>query len=407
MTVAEIPVMPLTAGFETDPVAFLARQHAAYGDVFAIELDGLPTAVFGGEAGTRVLFAAERQHLRVANTPEVGALFGEAVFNLAGDAHRQARRAVLAAVTGSWLREIRPDISRLIHRHVQRWGETGKIDLLAACRRLTLTVCAETIMGLPHRGAERRAFPHLFDTFAAAAGDPAVGDLALYDGFEAALQLRTMIARRVFGDRPYGADVLSRLIRAGQVPAASIADHLLAVMIATRETTASLLTWMLLELARKVELAVSAAAGATAREVLQWVLWETERLHSPNTLSRRRVLADLATPAGLVPAGWHAAYSPAANHLLPEFFDDPYHFRPHRFAGVEAPHASSLYTFGRGAHACPGKPFAEMLVTLVVSQVVKRFRLSLTDEAPASARYWPVRIPDAPVHLLLDPWDRR
>ncbi|RSM45685.1 hypothetical protein DMB66_50610 [Actinoplanes sp. ATCC 53533] len=401
--------------FQADPMAFLLSQHAQHGEVFAMELDGTPTVIFGGERGPAVLFRAERNHLAVHNTPLVHELFGRAVFNLVGEHHRRARRPLRQAVTGRPLREMTPAVAALVARHVARWSELGVFDLHEATRALTLDVCARLILGLPPGCDDDQQFPGLFAAFVAAAeADCAVrdSDPVYQRGLAAAGELRAMIGRRVAAvDGTPGRDVVSHLVGAGEVSPSDVGDHLLAVMIAARETTASLLTWMLIEIAQDPDNAQTAAgeihtAGHLDSAAVHAVLWETERRHSPNMLSRRAVTADLATPYGVIPHGWHAAYSPAANHLLPDLFDDPGRFRPARFAGqAGARRAGGLLTFGQGAHACPGKPFAELLAVTVMT-ALGAHRLTLAGPPPEQVRYLPVKIPACPVRAVLRPRSR-
>ena len=137
---------------------------------------------------------------------------------------------------------------------------------------------------------------------------------------------------------------------------------------------------------------------------LQWktILWEAERLHSPNMLSCRTVVSNLVTPYGVVPQGWHAAYSPAVNHLLPSLFDNPLSFRPERFAGkAGVRRAGELLTFGKGLHSCPGKSFAELLAVTVMTTVLGAHRLSLIGPPPEPLRYLPVKTPTHPVWAVL------
>jgi cytochrome P450 len=399
--------------FQSDPMAFLLSQHARHGEVFAVELGGVPTVIFGGERGPAELFRAERGHLAVHNTPLVHELFGRAVFNLAGEHHRRARRPLRQAVTGRPLRDLTPTVTALVARHVAQWSQLGVFDLHEATRALTLDICARLILGLRPGCDDDQQFPGLFAAFVAAAEVDSAdrgSDRVYHHGLAAAGELRAIVGRRVASlDGTPGRDVVSHLVIGGEVSPSEVGDHLLAVMIAARETTASLLTWMLIEIAQDPDLAQTAAdesqtAGHPVSATAQALLWETERRHSPNIFSRRTVTADLATPYGVIPRGWHAAYSPAANHLLPGLFEDPWCFRPARFAGqAGVRRAGGLLTFGQGAHACPGKPFAELLAGTVAATVMRAHRLALAGAPPHQVRYLPVKIPDGPVRAVLGP----
>ena len=182
--------------FHADPMAFLLSQHARHGEVFVLELDGAPTVIFGGERGPAMLFRAERDHLAVHNTPLVHELFGRAVFNLAGEHHRHARRPLRQAVTGRPLRKMTPAVAALVARHVAQWSEVGVFDLHEATRALTLDVCARLILGLRPGCGDDQQFPGLFAAFVAAAEADSANrdsDPVYQRGLTAAGELRAMI----------------------------------------------------------------------------------------------------------------------------------------------------------------------------------------------------------------------
>lgn len=395
-----------TRHFEADPIGFLLSRHAEHGDAFAVLLDDIPTVIFGGAAGPATLFKAERDHLAVHNTSSVHRLFRRAVFNLTGEAHLNARRVLSQTLTGSRLRDLIPALNALVDNHVARWAGLAPFDLHEATRRLTLDVCARVILGLPPGGSDDRAFPVVFEAFAAAANIQSETDTASAmvhrQGLDAAECLREMIVRRA--TTPFGLNVASLLTAADGMSLADVADHLLALLIAARETTATLLTWALIELAGDPESGntVAEASGHSAPPTPRNLLREICRLHSPNTLSRRIVVKDLPTAFGLIPRGWHAAYSPAANHLLADQFEDPLRFWPGRFVGsAGARHAAGLLTFGRGDHACLGRQFAERIALRVLETVTCSFRPVLLNTRPEVHQYLPLKIPACPVWAAL------
>src|SRR5205807_1720076 len=114
----------------------------------------------------------------------------------------------------------------------------------------------------------------------------------------ARVNLRKLILRRVGSTSLKSrSDVSSHLFlyaRKHGLNADTIPDHLLALMIATRETTASLITWQLIEMAHhreavesirpEAELLLSNPTLLTDQgttRTLRAVLTEIERLHSP------------------------------------------------------------------------------------------------------------------------------
>lgn len=415
-------LIPESAGqFQTDPLGFLVRQHQRHGDVFAVPLNGVPTVVFGGTSGPPHLFRAEREHVVVHNTPVVHDLFGKTIFTLRGEEHRKARRLLRSGLTGTSLDAYTTHAVSLTREHVRRWA-TAEIDLHRATRTLTADVCARIILGLQDGTAEYQSFPRDLDTFAAvgAVRSSRRHTSPMYwRGRRAAHRLRSTTATLIDANKPtMPATVLSELIKKGEssrVGLDGLPEHLLALLIATRETTASLITWLLAELALHPEdaEAIRCESAAVLHDptvltrceglpLLRAVLTEAERLHSPNAISFRRVITALPIGRHVVPAGWHAAYSPAANHLLPDLFTDPLRFDPERFHSTGGlSKAATLLTFGSGLHACPGKHLAEVLSLATTAAVFADHHLRLPHGLPAGRRYFPVKAPTAPLPAVL------
>jgi cytochrome P450 len=214
-----------------------------------------------------------------------------------------------------------------------------------------------------------------------------------------------------------GADVVSRLVAADGTGVRELPDHLLALLIAARETTASLITWSLLELAEHPEIAetLPEEAALTMRQPstllaagsdldgLRAVLSEVERLHSPNAISVRKTLRACSIGGFDIAAGTLVAYSPAADHLLAERWPDPAEFRPGRH---RARAAAGLLTFGRGLHMCLGRQLAETMTLALLAAVLAEHRVSVAAR-PAKVRYLPVKVPCEPVDARIEHVRRR
>ncbi|WP_067885370.1 cytochrome P450 [Nocardia vaccinii] len=398
---------------------FLAAQHHRLGAVFALETsDDAPTVYCVGPTAVREMFAREREGgLAVHNSGTIHTLFRRAVFTLCGREH-EATRAYLStglrhdAVTGYL-----PTMARIAKSHVTRWRQLPAVPLYQAARDYTMELCLTAILGFAADDPTRLRVPELFDRFVAGAELPATGedtDEVFAAAVDAAEELRQLLrAHTVRVTASVGSSVLSRLICSGRAPAGDVVDHLLALLIAARETTASLITWLLIECALDDWLA--AALATEARDVigdpmraivrggapgLRGVLAECTRVHTPNTVATRQAVTDVRIGGFTIPTGWHVAYSAPTTHLLPELFTEPEAFRPQRFCGPDGSRGEpELLAFGRGAHACAGRSFAEASTLLLAAVVLAEHRIDLNpDSRPQVAKFQPVRTPDGPVH---------
>lgn len=417
-----------SGSFHDDLLDFLMHNHARCGPVFVARLDRVgPTVVVGTRDGVRELFARERGALEVFNTPLVHDLFGRCVFNLTGSEHVRSRRLLRASLGRRALRPYLDPLRQVAEAHITRWSRQPAFDLYQAARDITLAMSASAILGFAEADPEMNLLGDAFSTFVAATGGPS-GYLRRWSpgywaGRRARADLNALFVCQIIRsvDTPR-TDVLANLAASwtdADPALGQLGDHMLALLIAARETTASLITWCLAELAQHADLAAEVAteAGRASdnpalfldRDALpqtRAVLAETQRLHSPNMISVRRAMYPVELGGFTLPAGVLVAYSPSANHFDPLTFTRPFAFRPDRFVAGDAS-TTDLLTFGGGAHTCLGRHLAELMTLVVLVSVHARWDLTLLDGLPAQVRRLPVKAPVGPLPARLHTVRRR
>ncbi|MFF8992537.1 cytochrome P450 [Streptomyces sp. NPDC014983] len=411
-------------GFTADPLGVLDEGHRRHGPVFRMSVDGVDTVLVGTWAGLGELFAAERGRLDVLNTPLVHDLFGRALFNITADSHGEARRRLRPVLSGRALPGYVPPLLDVIGPVTEQWALHGTADLHGQVRELTGAMSARVLLGITPGEADAARFAAAFEEFIAATGAPPgparYADRRYWAGRSARRELHALFARRAaqLGGDAAGGSALAGLVAAfADAPdeAGPLEDHLLALLIAARETTASLLTWCLVELAGHREPAEYAAAEARtvaaepdrlvardAPSALRSVLAETLRLHAPNLLSMRKAVCPFTLAGHRIEAGTRVAYSPSAGHFDPKTFPRPRQFRPGRFLAGQAS-ASRLWAFGGGAHACLGRPLAELMALAVMAAVLQKGLPSLPAGPPARISFRPAKAPIDALPFALEP----
>ncbi|MFD4406583.1 cytochrome P450 [Nocardia sp. NPDC058499] len=413
---------PIVAGHPPPNLpGFLTTQRRRLGDVFAIEpADGAPTVYCLSSAAVAEMFAREREGaVEIHNTDVVHTLFQRAVFTLRGREHTAARTWLSTGLRHDAVASYLPTVAQIAHQHATGWTARSVVALDQAARDYTMDLCLAAILGLAADDAVAKRVPELFDLFVAGAELPPddSDDEIFAAAVDAATELRELLRTHlVHVTEAAPPSVLSTLLASHQAPGPAMVDHLLALLIAARETTASLITWLLIECALDDQLADAVRGEAHAvltdpvqvidrggAPLLRRVLTECTRLHTPNTVATRHAVTDTRIGGYTVPVGWHVAYSAPATHQLPELFTDPHTFDPQRFCGpAGARRAGGLLAFGRGAHACAGRGFAEASTLLMAAAAFAGHRITLAaPQRPRVARFQPVRTPAGPVHATV------
>lgn len=156
-----------------------------------------------------------------------------------------------------------------------------------------------------------------------------------------------------------------------------IRDELMSTLIAGHETTASQMAWTVERLSReqsvmrRLEDELDGGGENYLTAVIQEALRRRPVLPNaePRLLTRPFQLGDWSYPAGvcLVP-------NPFLVHHDPEFFPNPYAFKPERF--LENPPGNYTWIpFGGGRRRCPGAAFAMVEMKIVFRMLFEQFRI--------------------------------
>jgi len=147
-------------------------------------------------------------------------------------------------------------------------------------------------------------------------------------------------------------------------------------LFAGHDTTTSTVTFLFHELARSPEWAERAAQSP---DDLECCLDETLRKFPPAWVGPRRALADFEFAGHPVPAGAFVNYSSWVSHHLPDVWEDPFAFRPERFAaGARERISKGAYVpFGGGSRTCIGMRFGQQEIRAIASRILRDFRLDL------------------------------
>ena len=106
---------------------------------------------------------------------------------------------------------------------------------------------------------------------------------------------------------------------------------------------------------------------------------ECLRLVAPVPVMARRAVCDTQIQDHFVPAGTYVSVVPHFTHHMPQYWPDPEHFDPERFADhrrEDKVHRYAWEPFGGGVHKCLGMHFAGIEIKAIMHHLLTTLRLA-------------------------------
>ncbi len=328
---------------------------------------------------------------------------------LTGRRHRAERKLLSPTFHGNRMRALTEAMQDATADRMQTWTPGEKINLLEEMQAISLDIIVRAVLGIEDpeirrhfrvaiRDAIQDANPALFFFKAAQHRFGGVGPWARFlkkrDRLHRLMNEQIQIARVAKGEpRPY---ILSRLVHASRENGApfsdaSIRDHLLTLLVAGHETTASALAWSFYELSRnpdvrtwlRDEIKESSPAPEKPKRItaLEATARESLRLHPIIGEFFRPVREAMSFRGFSIPAGSILAASAFEIHKDESLYPQPDVFRPSRFLERGfAPH--EFVAFGGGHRHCLGSAFALTEMSIVLGTILPRAHFEPTSTEP-------------------------
>lgn len=406
-----------TALYMRDAYGYTRRLRERYGDTVTMPSMNGQVVLTMTPAGAREVLDAPIDHYgesfaSSALTP----ILGEAsLFPISGKRHRTERKLLSPTFHGNRMRALAPAMLHATLERSRRWRDGQSLVLLDEMQAISLEVILGAVLGVTD--PERR------ELFRAAVlntmNDAANPALIFFTGLQRPFggigpwsrflqnrdRFRGLIAEEIAAARESSAserpDILARLAHATRedgapFPDETIRDHLVTLLIAGHETTASALAWTFSELSRNPDvcrwlLGEVAGAEPTAESLaglpaLEATSREGLRLHPIIAEFFRTVRQPTSFQGFEIPVGAVLAASILEIHQDESLYPEPQTFRPSRFLERKfAPHEFSA--FGGGHRHCLGSAFALAEMAVVIGTLLPRFHFeSASSEPPAVGR---------------------
>ncbi|MFF3706322.1 cytochrome P450 [Streptomyces phaeochromogenes] len=421
MTTAAPPPIPKAAGslpllghaipLMRDNLAFIASLRD-YGPLVEIRLQPQqPTIIINDPALIRTMLIDVAPTLDKGRFFEkMGQLLGDSVVTAAGSDHVRKRRQLQPAFRHTEITRYVDLMRDQVTTTMNHWAPGQVLNVREVMVKLSLDMLAATVFS---GSIDEQAFHQLRRDLSVVMNG--VGTRIMLPDWAERLPLpanrrfnaardavRATIGQAVDELRDSGrdtGDMLSMLLRAQDEESGrpltphQICSEVLTLAVAGTETTASVLSWVLYELARNEEIDERVQAeledvlgerpvtfdDLTRLPYLGRVITEALRLHHTGWLVTRRTLQPTRIGEWEIPAGTELAYCQHALHRDPELFPDPLVFDPDRWLDDGLPPLSNgaFLPFGAGKHKCIGDRFAQAELTTAIATLTRSWRLEL------------------------------
>jgi cytochrome P450 len=383
------PAFAQTLMFMGARKVFAPRWQRRYGDVFAIHVAPAGRAVvLSRPEHIREVFAGPSDVFHAGEGNAIlGPIMGEhSVLLLDEKEHLAARKRVMSAFHGGAVTAWADVVEQLAADQVTTWPVDTPFAVHQHLNDISLEVILRIVFGVSDeaRLAEMRPLlqrlvkigPLVFLGWLY----PRLERVGPWRKFQA-LKLRTdqviyreIAARREVSDLAGRTDVLSKLLIADPTLSdAELRDHLVTLLLAGHETTASTLAWTLHDLSRRPELLarVQRAADEGDEDYLEAVVKESMRLRPVIANVARRLNKPARVGGYDLPAGVVVFPSIALVQRRAAVFPSPDEFRPERFLDGNPPPATWI-PFGGGIRRCLGASLAMVEAKAVLKAVLQR-----------------------------------
>jgi cytochrome P450 len=399
-----------------DPLAFLLRLSADYGDIAHVRLGPFHVILLNHPDDIeQVLVTHQHRFIKGRSLSGARRLFGNGLLTSDGALHSRQRRLVKPAFHRARLDEYARVMTAAGGERRDSWRDGQTIDIANEMSQLTLAITARIMFG---REGDAVA-AEIAEALATATNliEVAVMPFAAVMDLLPLPQARRFRAARLTLDRVVNdvikrrmrhhlddGDILSLLLSAQDEPGGDrmsdtqVRDEVVTLLLASHDTTANALAWTWYLLARhgcdearlhaEIDAGVEPGRLPQAGDVLnlpftRMVLAESMRLYPPAWLLARVALESQEFRGYVVRAGSLVVMSPWVVHRNGGYFAEPEKFRPDRWSAEEQNGRPrfSYFPFGGGSRGCMGEPFAWMEGVLLIATMAQRWRFRLLDDS--------------------------
>lgn len=414
-----------------DAVGFMRHTRAAYGDLYRIRLGPRDVLVVADPAVAREVLVEHAARFRKGRgIQKMQDFLGTGLLTAEGETWRGHRRlmqpafhrgtmdALAARIVGA----CGPLLARLAD--ASRTGTEVNVgsEMLGVALRAVASVLFGTALGDDDLATVERELPPLLGRTARRVRSVVDIDLPTPARRRERASARALddIVHRIIRERRSaaegGGDLLGLLLAArddhgeGGLSDHELRDEVMTLFLAGHETTATLLTFLLLELSRHPAIRADVqaevrsvlgdrtpnAADLRALPLLNACIQETLRLYPPAWLLPRQATQPVTVGGVPIPDGGNVSINVFLMQRSARHWPQPGDFRPQRWLAGTRP-SDAFMPFGAGARMCIGNHLALLEAGLIAALVLRDFTLDVPGGGPVGLLAGVTLKPDGPV----------
>lgn len=432
--------------YSQDPNVFFASKQKKYGSIYKTHILGCPCVMISSPEAARSVLVTRANLFKPTFPASKERMLGkQAIFFHQGDYHVKLRKLVLRAFSPESVKSFVSDIDSIASRTLaslqQQDSTTEPINTFQEMKNYTFNVALLSIFGKEDFEFKDELKKCYYDLERGYNSMPVnLPGTLFHKSMKARKHLAGILAKtiserrqKMSQNKPDDDDDVSSnrsdLLNAfmGDTEGLTdeqIADNVIGVIFAARDTTASVLTWVIKFLADHPavlqavveeqesimkEKKEGSDSGEKEENCLTWadtkkmrltsrVIQETMRVASILSFTFREAVQDVEIEGYLIPKGWKVMPLFRNIHHSPDNFSDPEKFDPSRFE--VAPKPNTFLPFGNGIHSCPGNELAKLEMLVILHHLTTKYRWSIV--GPQNGiQYGPFALPQngLPIHL--------
>ena len=432
-TLPRVSALPWIGNFFkllNDSSGFFIEQKKKHGELFISHYFGKDNVMLLGKQANKFVLVEQSRYFsnELGWEGTLDRLFPNAIMLMDGEKHQYHRNILSAAFKKSPLEGYMALMQPIVQQFSEELKEKNKLQLFPTFKQLTLEIAGRVFFGLDLSKDLSEINTAIVQVVKASMALPINLPFTKFGkGLRGRKKLETYFKSIIAEKRANPQqDLFSILCTAkseagDQLNDQEIIDHLIFILMAGHDTTASSLTTLSYLLAKHPEWqeklraevqTFDAEHGSDYQlkdlrklEMMSLCIKESLRMYPPLIMIPRVSTEKIAFAGYEFPPEQTFVIVLEHNHYNNEIWDNPKAFDPMRFTSERREHQRcphSYAPFGAGVHHCLGFAFAEMKIKLIISTMLRNFRWSVADNYEMDIQQVPIQEPKDGLPIQLE-----